>query len=163
MKRMSSRGRHWLRFDQSETTQQLFIFTQSLFICHQPRSQPAVGAAAAVPRRAADGASGAGLAAVPRGQHGLCPHFADVHGKTSGVGRGWLIRSSAWLNTNLDSCLLFVCLFCQGEKIKERLTPILNLLTESCRAHRETRKYIRKYVRTSTRMKSLAAHFVSVA
>ncbi|XP_075890489.1 chaperone Ric-8A isoform X2 [Nelusetta ayraudi] len=33
-----------------------------------------------------------------------------------------------------------------GEKIKERMTPILNLLTESCRAHRETRKYIRKYI-----------------
>nr|XP_004571454.2 synembryn-A [Maylandia zebra] len=33
-----------------------------------------------------------------------------------------------------------------GDKIKEKLTPILNLLTESCRAHRETRHYIRKYI-----------------
>nr|CBN81357.1 Synembryn-A [Dicentrarchus labrax] len=33
-----------------------------------------------------------------------------------------------------------------GDKIKERLTPILNLLTESCRAHRETRHYIRKHI-----------------
>ncbi|KAM9425865.1 chaperone Ric-8A-like [Pholidichthys leucotaenia] len=33
-----------------------------------------------------------------------------------------------------------------GEKIKEKLTPVLNLLTESCRAHRETRKYIRKHI-----------------
>uniref|UniRef100_A0A673AJV9 Synembryn n=1 Tax=Sphaeramia orbicularis TaxID=375764 RepID=A0A673AJV9_9TELE len=33
-----------------------------------------------------------------------------------------------------------------GDKIKEKLTPVLNLLTESCRAHRETRQYIRKYI-----------------
>ncbi|XP_023267112.1 synembryn-A-like [Seriola lalandi dorsalis] len=33
-----------------------------------------------------------------------------------------------------------------GDKIKEKLTPILNLLTESCRAHRETRHYIRKHI-----------------
>ncbi|XP_076008093.1 chaperone Ric-8A-like [Genypterus blacodes] len=33
-----------------------------------------------------------------------------------------------------------------GDKIKEKLTPILNLLTESCRAHRETRQYIRKHI-----------------
>ncbi|XP_029382887.1 synembryn-A-like isoform X2 [Echeneis naucrates] len=33
-----------------------------------------------------------------------------------------------------------------GEKVKEKLTPILNLLTESCRAHRETRHYIRKHI-----------------
>ncbi|XP_049916408.1 synembryn-A [Epinephelus moara] len=33
-----------------------------------------------------------------------------------------------------------------GEKMKEKLTPILNLLTESCRAHRETRHYIRKHI-----------------
>lgn len=34
----------------------------------------------------------------------------------------------------------------QGEKVKEKLTPILNLLTESCRAHRETRKYLRNQI-----------------
>ncbi|KAM9716532.1 chaperone Ric-8A-like [Menidia menidia] len=33
-----------------------------------------------------------------------------------------------------------------GDKIKEKVTPILNLLTESCRAHRETRLYIRKHI-----------------
>ncbi|XP_044192853.1 synembryn-A isoform X1 [Thunnus albacares] len=33
-----------------------------------------------------------------------------------------------------------------GDKIKEKLTPILNLLTESCRAHKETRHYIRKHI-----------------
>ncbi|CAL1599363.1 unnamed protein product [Knipowitschia caucasica] len=34
----------------------------------------------------------------------------------------------------------------QGDKAKEKLTPILNLLTESCRAHRETRKYLRNQI-----------------
>ncbi|XP_068439680.1 synembryn-A [Clinocottus analis] len=33
-----------------------------------------------------------------------------------------------------------------GDKMKEKLTPILNLLTESCRAHRETRHCIRKHI-----------------
>ncbi|KAM7381738.1 hypothetical protein PAMA_012534 [Pampus argenteus] len=33
-----------------------------------------------------------------------------------------------------------------GHKVKEKLTPILNLLTESCRAHKETRHYIRKHI-----------------
>nr|XP_057918719.1 synembryn-A isoform X2 [Doryrhamphus excisus] len=33
-----------------------------------------------------------------------------------------------------------------GDKVKEKLTPVLNLLTESCRAHKETRHYIRKYI-----------------
>ncbi|XP_061563895.1 synembryn-A [Cololabis saira] len=33
-----------------------------------------------------------------------------------------------------------------GDRIKEKLTPILNLLTESCRANRETRIYIRKQI-----------------
>ncbi|XP_030631198.1 synembryn-A [Chanos chanos] len=34
----------------------------------------------------------------------------------------------------------------QGSKVKERLTPILNLLTECCRAHRETRHYLREQI-----------------
>lgn len=55
--------------------------------------------------------------------------------------------------------VVFVFLSHQGEKIKERLTPILNLLTESCRAHRETRKYIRKYVRPPTRTNSSVISF----
>ncbi|XP_068162095.1 synembryn-A isoform X2 [Antennarius striatus] len=51
---------------------------------------------------------------------------------------------------NMD-CVHTLMLFMErrlesGDKIKEKLTPILNLLTESCRAHRETRRYIRKYV-----------------
>ncbi|XP_012718524.2 synembryn-A [Fundulus heteroclitus] len=33
-----------------------------------------------------------------------------------------------------------------GDRVKEKLTPILNLLTESCRVHRETRLYIRKHI-----------------
>ncbi|KAM9817362.1 chaperone Ric-8A [Neosynchiropus ocellatus] len=33
-----------------------------------------------------------------------------------------------------------------GDKVKEKLTPILNLLAESCRAHKETRHYIRNHI-----------------
>ncbi|XP_074476974.1 chaperone Ric-8A isoform X2 [Sebastes fasciatus] len=51
---------------------------------------------------------------------------------------------------NMD-CVHTLVLFMErrlelGEKMKEKLTPILNLLTESCRAHRETRHYIRKHI-----------------
>ncbi|XP_061666434.1 synembryn-A isoform X2 [Syngnathoides biaculeatus] len=51
---------------------------------------------------------------------------------------------------NMD-CVHTLLLFMErrlelGDKVKEKLTPILNLLTESCRAHKETRHYIRKYV-----------------
>nr|XP_046232438.1 synembryn-A isoform X2 [Scatophagus argus] len=51
---------------------------------------------------------------------------------------------------NMD-CVHTLLLFMErrldsGDKIKERLTPVLNLLTESCRAHRETRHYIRKHI-----------------
>ncbi|KAL1263926.1 hypothetical protein QQF64_004281 [Cirrhinus molitorella] len=34
----------------------------------------------------------------------------------------------------------------QGEKVKERLTPVLNLLTECSRAHRNTRHYLRQQI-----------------
>ncbi|XP_067285817.1 synembryn-A [Pseudorasbora parva] len=34
----------------------------------------------------------------------------------------------------------------QGEKVKERLTPVLNLLTECSRGHRETRRYLRQQI-----------------
>ncbi|XP_072549140.1 chaperone Ric-8A [Salminus brasiliensis] len=34
----------------------------------------------------------------------------------------------------------------RGQKLKEKLTPVLNLLTESCRAHRETRRYLRQQI-----------------
>ncbi|XP_053197725.1 synembryn-A [Scomber japonicus] len=33
-----------------------------------------------------------------------------------------------------------------GDKVKEKLTPILNLLTESCRSHKETRHYVKKHI-----------------
>ncbi|XP_061613377.1 synembryn-A isoform X2 [Phyllopteryx taeniolatus] len=51
---------------------------------------------------------------------------------------------------NMD-CVHTLLLFMErrlesGDKVKEKLTPILNLLTESCRAHKQTRHYIRKYV-----------------
>lgn len=51
---------------------------------------------------------------------------------------------------NMD-CVHHLLLFMEnrldsGDKIKEKLTPVLNLLTESCRAHRETRLYTRKYI-----------------
>ncbi len=54
----------------------------------QSHSQPAVSAASPVSRCTADGASGARIAGVPGGQHGLCPHPDDVHGGTPGVGKG---------------------------------------------------------------------------
>lgn len=54
--------------------------------CHQSHGEPAVGAASAVPRRAADGTCGARLEAVPGGQHGLRPHPGAIHGETPGVG-----------------------------------------------------------------------------
>uniref|UniRef100_A0A3P9D854 Synembryn n=1 Tax=Maylandia zebra TaxID=106582 RepID=A0A3P9D854_9CICH len=34
----------------------------------------------------------------------------------------------------------------RGQKLKEKLTPVLNLLTESSRVHRETRHYIRQKI-----------------
>ncbi|KAM6897773.1 chaperone Ric-8A [Xenentodon cancila] len=54
------------------------------------------------------------------------------------------------LGVNMD-CVHTLLMFMEnrlesGDRIKEKLTPILNLLTESCRAHRETRIYIRKHI-----------------
>ncbi|XP_041830523.1 synembryn-A [Melanotaenia boesemani] len=54
------------------------------------------------------------------------------------------------LGINMD-CVHTLLMFMEkrldsGDRIKEKLTPILNLLTESCRAHRETRLYIRKHI-----------------
>uniref|UniRef100_A0A8C9XG50 Synembryn n=1 Tax=Sander lucioperca TaxID=283035 RepID=A0A8C9XG50_SANLU len=51
---------------------------------------------------------------------------------------------------NMD-CVHTLMLFMErrlevGDKMKEKLTPVLNLLTESCRGHRETRHYIRKHI-----------------
>ncbi|XP_034427201.1 synembryn-A isoform X3 [Hippoglossus hippoglossus] len=58
--------------------------------------------------------------------------------------------SEQCLGVNMD-CVHILLTFMErrlesGDKIKEKLTPILNLLTESCRAHRETRHYIRKHI-----------------
>ena len=50
----------------------------------------------------------------------------------------------------------------QGDKIKEKLTPILNLLTESCRAHRETRHYIRKQVIASPSTAHFPTHNILI-
>lgn len=58
--------------------------------------------------------------------------------------------SEQYEGVNMD-CVHSLLLFMeqrleQGDKVKEKLTPILNLLTESCRAHRETRKYLRDQI-----------------
>ncbi|XP_043959298.1 synembryn-A isoform X2 [Gambusia affinis] len=59
-------------------------------------------------------------------------------------------ESKQSLGVNMD-CVHTLLTFMErrleaGARVKEKLTPILNLLTESCRAHRETRLYIRKHV-----------------
>ncbi|XP_034563391.1 synembryn-A isoform X2 [Notolabrus celidotus] len=51
---------------------------------------------------------------------------------------------------NMD-CVHILLLFMERrlesrDKMKEKLTPVLNLLTESCRAHRETRHYVRRHI-----------------
>ncbi|XP_047656492.1 synembryn-A [Tachysurus fulvidraco] len=51
---------------------------------------------------------------------------------------------------NMD-CVHSLLLFMErrlerSQKLKEKLTPVLNLLTESCRAHRETRHYLRQQI-----------------
>uniref|UniRef100_A0A8C4Z265 Synembryn n=1 Tax=Gadus morhua TaxID=8049 RepID=A0A8C4Z265_GADMO len=51
---------------------------------------------------------------------------------------------------NMD-CVQALLLFMEkrierGQKLKEKLTPVLNLLTESCRGHRETRHYLRHQI-----------------
>lgn len=40
--------------------------------------------------------------------------------------------------------------YLQGKKVKETLLPSLNLLTESARIHRETRKFLRVKVGPTT-------------
>ncbi|MEQ2276558.1 hypothetical protein XENORESO_015048 [Xenotaenia resolanae] len=59
-------------------------------------------------------------------------------------------ESKRSLGVNMD-CVHTLLMFMErrleaGDRVKEKLTPILNLLTESCRAHRETRLYIRKHI-----------------
>lgn len=62
---------------------------------------------------------------------------------------GLRARANSFTPEALGTCLnMLEHAWCfQGEKMKEKLTPILNLLTESCRAHRETRRYIKNHVR----------------
>lgn len=64
--------------------------------------------------------------------------------------------------------IIRVCLsFHKGHKLKETLLPSLNLLTESGRIHRETRKFLRSKVSTGLRqiksiMKRLSMSTVDV-
>ncbi|KAG5832034.1 hypothetical protein ANANG_G00286820 [Anguilla anguilla] len=58
--------------------------------------------------------------------------------------------SREWEGVNMD-CVHALLLFMEkrldrGHKLKEKLTPVLNLLTESCRAHRETRHYLKQQI-----------------
>ncbi|XP_059204422.1 synembryn-A [Centropristis striata] len=55
--------------------------------------------------------------------------------------------SHKWEGVNMD-CVHTLLLFMdrrlnRGQRLKEKLTPVLNLLTESSRVHRETRHYLR--------------------
>ncbi|XP_070779564.1 chaperone Ric-8A [Enoplosus armatus] len=55
-----------------------------------------------------------------------------------------------WEGVNMD-CVHTLLLFMdrrlnRGQKLKEKLTPVLNLLTESSRVHRETRHYLRQKI-----------------
>ncbi|XP_018553844.2 LOW QUALITY PROTEIN: synembryn-A [Lates calcarifer] len=58
--------------------------------------------------------------------------------------------SHKWEGVNMD-CVHTLLLFMdrrlnRGHKLKEKLTPVLNLLTESSRVHRETRHYLRQKI-----------------
>ncbi|KAE8283703.1 Synembryn-A Protein Ric-8A [Larimichthys crocea] len=58
--------------------------------------------------------------------------------------------SHKWEGFNMD-CVHTLLLFMdrrlnRGQKLKEKLTPVLNLLTESSRVHRETRHYLRQKI-----------------
>ncbi|XP_036408751.1 synembryn-A [Megalops cyprinoides] len=58
--------------------------------------------------------------------------------------------SQEWEGINMD-CVHTLLVFMErrldrGQKLKEKLTPVLNLLTESCRVHRETRHYLRQQI-----------------
>uniref|UniRef100_A0A8C9V7P2 Synembryn n=1 Tax=Scleropages formosus TaxID=113540 RepID=A0A8C9V7P2_SCLFO len=55
--------------------------------------------------------------------------------------------SLEWEGFNMD-CVHALMLFMEKQlnKLKERLTPVLNLLTESCRVHRQTRHYLRRQI-----------------
>ncbi|XP_042361608.1 synembryn-A-like [Plectropomus leopardus] len=58
--------------------------------------------------------------------------------------------SHQWEGVNMD-CVHALLQFMdrrlnRGQRLKERLTPVLNLLTESSRVHRETRHYLRQKI-----------------
>ncbi|KAM4634169.1 chaperone Ric-8A [Polymixia lowei] len=58
--------------------------------------------------------------------------------------------SREWEGVNMD-CVHTLLVFMEkrldrGQKLKEKLTPVLNLLTESSRVHRETRHYLRQQI-----------------
>uniref|UniRef100_A0A8C7MQY6 Synembryn n=1 Tax=Oncorhynchus kisutch TaxID=8019 RepID=A0A8C7MQY6_ONCKI len=58
--------------------------------------------------------------------------------------------SQEWEGVNMDTVHTLLTFMerrlDRGQKLKEKLTPVLNLLTESCRAHRETRHYLRQQI-----------------
>uniref|UniRef100_A0A3Q1HSP9 Synembryn n=1 Tax=Anabas testudineus TaxID=64144 RepID=A0A3Q1HSP9_ANATE len=58
--------------------------------------------------------------------------------------------SHKWEGVNMD-CVHTLLLFMdrrlhKGQRLKEKLTPVLNLLTESSRVHRQTRHYLRQKI-----------------
>ncbi|XP_062335299.1 synembryn-A isoform X2 [Osmerus eperlanus] len=58
--------------------------------------------------------------------------------------------SREWEGVNMD-CVHTLLLFMEklldrGQRLKEKLTPVLNLLTESCRVHQEMRHYLKQQI-----------------
>nr|XP_057904268.1 synembryn-A isoform X2 [Doryrhamphus excisus]XP_057904269.1 synembryn-A isoform X2 [Doryrhamphus excisus]XP_057904270.1 synembryn-A isoform X2 [Doryrhamphus excisus] len=58
--------------------------------------------------------------------------------------------SHKWEGVNMDCVHTLLCFMerrlDRGDKLKEKLIPVLNLLTESSRVHRETRHYLRQKI-----------------
>ncbi|XP_062383004.1 synembryn-A [Sardina pilchardus] len=59
-------------------------------------------------------------------------------------------NSEQWEGLNMD-CVHSLLLYMErklekGHKVKEKLTPVLNFLTEISRAHRQTRRYLRQQI-----------------
>lgn len=70
---------------------------------------------------------------------------AEVHGEEDRQGR-CSIWDSRHCHTGQACSIPFVSDSAQGTNYKEGLTPVLSLLTESSRHHREIRKYIKAQV-----------------
>ncbi|KAF4093189.1 hypothetical protein AMELA_G00030080 [Ameiurus melas] len=66
----------------------------------------------------------------------LSAHLSEGSRESGGVNMDCVHSLLLFMERRLD----------RGHKLKERLTPVLNLLTESCRAHRETRHYFRQQI-----------------